>query len=93
MKKLIQGKEKLEKITMLIGLTSIKSKAMHRALIEYYCSDKNRKKRATALMNDVKETNLNRDMKKINVVAGKLERLKELDWPEYKELIDNKKAA
>lgn len=93
MKKLIQGKENLEKITMLIGLTSIKSKAMHRALIEYYCSDKNRKKRATALMNDVKETNLNRDMKKINVVAGKLERLKELDWPEYKELIDNKKAA
>ena len=93
MKKLIQGKEKLEKITMLIGLTSIKSKAMHRALIEYYCSDKNRKKRATALMNDVKETNLNRDMKKINVVAGKLERLKELDWPEYKELRDNKKAA
>ena len=93
MKKLIQGKENLEKITMLIGLTSIKSKAMHRALIEYYCSDKNRKKRATALMNDVKETNLNRDMKKINVVAGKLERLKELDWPEYKELRDNKKAA
>jgi len=93
MKKLIQGKENLEKITMLIGLTSIKSKAMHSALIEYYCSDKNRKKRATALMNDVKETNLNRDMKKINIVAGKLERLKELDWPEYKALRDNKKAA
>lgn len=93
MKKLIQGKENLEKVTLLIGLTSIKSKAMHRALIEYYCSDTNRKKRATALMNDVKETNLNRDMKKINIVAGKLERLKEIDWPEYKELRDNKKAA
>jgi hypothetical protein len=93
MNQLIQGKENLEKIKMLIGLTSIKSNAMHRALIEYYCSNKNRKKRATALMNDVKETNLNRDMKKINVVAGKLERLKELDWPDYQALRDNKKAA
>ena len=73
---------------MLIGLTSIKSKNMHRALIDYYCSNNNRKKRATALMNDAKETNLSRDINKINVVAGKLERLKELDWPDYQKLIN-----
>jgi len=93
MKLLIQGKENLEKITMLIGLTSIKSKSMHSAIIDYYCSDNNRKKRAVALMNDVIETNLSRDIKKINVVAGKLERLKELDWPDYQELRNNKKTA
>ena len=93
MKQLIQGKENLEKIILLIGLTSIKSKAMHSAIIDYYCSNNNRKKRATAIRNEVKETNLSRDIKKINIIAGKLERLKELDWPDYQALRNNKKTA
>ena len=43
MRYIIQGKEKIDKIMMLIGFTSIKSKKMHSALIDYYCSDNNRK--------------------------------------------------
>ena len=93
MKYIIQGKEKIDKIMMLIGFTSIKSKKMHSALIDYYCSDNNRKKRAVANIFEVQEANLCRDIKKINFVAGELERYKEMEWPDYQALRNNKKAA
>lgn len=93
MKFLIKSKEKTEKIELLIGQTSITSKNIKSAIIDYYCSDSNRTKRATALLNDVEESNLSRDMKKVNVEAGKLERLKELDWPEYKAFLKYKEKA
>jgi hypothetical protein len=92
MKYLIKSNEKKEKIVMLIGQTSIKSKNIQNAIIDYYCGDSNKTKRATALLNDVEESNLCRDMKKVNVEAGKLERLKELDWPEYKAFLEYKKT-
>ena len=91
MKYLIKNKEKKEKVEMLIGQTSITSKDIKSAIVDYYCSDSNRTKRATALLNGVEESNLNRDMKKVNIEAGKLERLKELDWPEYKAFLEYKK--
>jgi len=87
---LIKNEEKIEKIELLIGQTSITSKNMKKAIIDYYCSDSNRTKRATALLNDVEESNLSRDMKKVNLEAKKLERLKELDWPEYKAFLEYK---
>jgi hypothetical protein len=91
MKYLIKNKEKKEKVEMLIGQTSITSKDIKSAIVDYYCSDSNRTKRATAFLNGVEESNLNRDMKKVNIEAGKLERLKELDWPEYKAFLEYKK--
>ena len=51
------------------------------------------KKRAVANIFEVQETNLCRDIKKINIVAGELERYKEMEWPDYQALRNNKKAA
>ncbi len=84
---LAQGMEKREKIEILLALTSFKSEGIKGALVDYFCN--NMKKCDAALLNEVKEPNLNRDIKKLNATAAKLERLKELDWPDYKALRDN----
>ena len=86
---LAQGFESREKIDILLDLTSFKSEAIKAALVDYFC--RNMKKCEAALVNDVKESNLNRDIKKLNITAGKLERCKELDWPDYQALKQNEK--
>jgi len=83
MKHLVQGAEKTEKIDLLISLTSLDSEDMRSAMVDHFC--RNMKRSDSALINNVKEPNLSRDIKKINEVAGKLERLKEMDWVKYKE--------
>jgi hypothetical protein len=90
--KLIKGNEKKERILIFIGLTGIRSKKMKEALIEYYCGVQNRTKRTVAALNNVEESNLNRDMKKVERVAGEFEKLKEIDWPEYQAFKEYQKA-
>jgi len=88
---LVQGMEDKRKIELLISCTSLDSEAMQGAFIDHFCRDMS--KTDAALINNVKLPNLSRDIKILNVVAEKFERLKELDWPEYQALKDNKKAA
>ena len=88
---LIQGQECHEKIDIIIKHARLESENMIAAIIDHYCF--NMTKTEAALMNDVKLPNLSRDIKKVNVVAGDIERIKELDWSDYQELKANKKAA
>jgi len=86
---LIQGNEDKEKIEILISNTSIKSANIIAAIIDHFCL--NMTKSEAAILNNVKLGNLSRDIAKINHVAKGFERIKELDWPKYKEL--KEKAA
>ncbi len=79
---LIKGEELKEKIEILISLTGLDSEPMEAAMVDHFC--RNMSKSHAAALNGVQQSNLSRDIKKIDIVAGKLERLKELDWPDYK---------
>ncbi|MDO6426218.1 hypothetical protein Q4489_04300 [Thalassotalea sp. 1_MG-2023] len=50
------------------------------------------KRSEAALINNVKESNMCRDIKLLNEYAAKHERMKEIEWPEYKEYKEYKKA-
>lgn len=88
---LVQGQECREKIDIMIKHARLESENMIAAIVDHYCF--NMTKTEAALMNDVKLPNLSRDIKKVNVEAGDIERVKELDWSDYQELKATKKAA
>ena len=90
MKYLLQGSEPKEKVEILISMTGLESENMEQAIIDHLT--KGMKRSEAAYINNVKESNMSRDIKLLNEYAAKHERMKEIEWPNYKEYRDNKKA-
>ena len=70
---LLQGNECDERFEIILSLTSIRSKPMIKALHDYYVMGR------VEEMIVVDAGNFNRAKYTMNVVAGKIERIKELD--------------
>lgn len=79
---LIQGLESLERVNLLLGLTRIDSEDVKHSLIDYLTKGMDLK--TSAEINDVKQQNFNRALKRINEVAGVVEKIKEIDWVKFR---------
>lgn len=79
---LIQGMESLERVNLLLALTRIDSEDVKSALIDYLTNGVDLK--SAAELNDVKQQNFNRALKRINSVAYTVEKIKEIDWARFK---------
>ena len=84
---LLQGMEPAERVEILLSLTSIKSENIREAVRAYLVEGKSRG--FAAGLNDIPEGNLTRALDKLNVVAGKIEQIKELDWKKFKDKWSN----
>ncbi len=80
--KLIQGNEDVERIKILLTLTSITSEKAQQSLIDYFSGDYN--KTFAASLNGVRQSNLSRNKKILNKAAEKVEKIKEIDWAKFK---------
>lgn len=82
---LLQGMEDAERFDILLSFIRIDNENMKAALRDHLVKPAEGKpggfsKRNAALFNDVDVSNFNRDLKRLNKVAAKIERLKEIDW-------------
>lgn len=78
MKYLIQGSEPYERVELIISLTKMDSEDMRQAIIDHLT--KGFSVSDSAKINGVLQSNLARAIKNLNVIAGKVEKIKELDW-------------
>lgn len=78
MRYIIKGSEPIERVLLLLKLTKIKSENMKSAIIDHYVNGL--KEGHAALLNDVKQQNLNKALKRLNKQAGVVEEIKEYDW-------------
>ena len=78
MRYIVKGSESIERIKLLLKLTKIKSEKMKSAIVDHYVNGL--KEAHAALLNDVKQQNLNKALKRLNEMAGVVEEIKEYDW-------------
>ncbi|QFI37590.1 hypothetical protein FR932_06915 [Moritella marina ATCC 15381] len=78
MKFLTKGLEHEERINLLLQLTKIGSENIKSALVDHLT--KGLTENDAAMLNDVPQQNFNRALKRLNDVAGVVEKVKELDW-------------
>lgn len=79
---LISGFESKERVDLLISLTKINSEQLKDSIIDHLCAGHSEKDAVS--LNGVTQSNFNRAMKKLNDVAGIVEKIKELDWERFK---------
>ncbi len=75
---LTKGLEPEERINLLLQLTKIGSENIRNALVDHLT--KGLAENDAAMLNDVSQQNFNRALKRLNVVAGVVEKIKELDF-------------
>ncbi|KXO13292.1 hypothetical protein AKG98_3513 [Moritella sp. JT01] len=78
MKFLTKGLETEERINLLLKLTKIGSENIKIALVDHLT--KGLTENDAAMLNGVSQQNFNRALKRLNTVAGVVEKVKELDW-------------
>tara|TARA_B100001059_G_scaffold1670_1_gene1427 strand:+ start:4788 stop:5033 length:246 start_codon:yes stop_codon:yes gene_type:complete len=78
MRYIIKGSEPRERVEMLLKFTKIKSENMKAAIVDHYVNGL--KEAHAALLNNVKQQNLNKALKRLNEMAGVVEEIKEYDW-------------
>ncbi|SQD77838.1 PapB/FocB family fimbrial expression transcriptional regulator [Moritella yayanosii] len=78
MKFLTKGLEPEERINLLLQLTKIGSENIKSALVDHL--SKGLTENDAAMLNNVSQQNFNRALKRLNGVAGIVEKVKELDW-------------
>lgn len=79
---LLKGMESEERVDLLLALTSIRSEATIKALKMYLvqgCSESE-----ICAARGITQSNFNRDLSKLNAVAGTVEQIKEIDWARFK---------
>lgn len=76
------GGESKERVELLLSLTKINSEPLRDSITDHLCAGHSEKD--AALLNGVTQSNFNRAMKKLNDVAGIVEKIKELDWERFK---------
>ena len=81
MKFLTKGLEPEERINLLLQLTKIGSEDIKNALVDHLT--KGLTENDAAMLNDVSQQNFNRALKRLNGVAGVVEKIKELDSTYY----------
>ena len=77
MKFLTKGLEPEQRINLLLQLTKIGSENIKSALIDHLT--KGLAENDAAMLNDVSQQNFNRALKRLNIVTGVVEQIKELD--------------
>ena len=77
MKFLTKGLESEERINLLLQLTKIGSENIKSALVDHLT--KGLAENDAAMLNDVSQQNFNRALKRLNNVAGVVEKIKEVD--------------
>lgn len=77
MKFLSKGLEPELRVNLLLRLTKIGSQNIKSALVDHLT--KGLTENDAAMLNDVSQQNFNRALKRLNVVAGVVEQIKELD--------------
>jgi len=82
MRYLIKGCESVERVKLLISLTSISSEPISEAILDHLC--KGHDEAAAVMLNGTTQSNFNRAMSRLNEVAGIVEKIKELDWDKFK---------
>jgi selenocysteine lyase/cysteine desulfurase len=78
MKYLYKGSQSQERLDVLLSFGKSTSEDIKSALSDYLVRGINKTNAAT--LNGVPGPNLTRALKRLEVVAGKVERVKELDW-------------
>ncbi|QUM85311.1 PapB/FocB family fimbrial expression transcriptional regulator [Moritella sp. 28] len=78
MKFLTKGLEPEERINLLLQLTKIDSENIKSALADHLT--KGLAESDAAMLNNVSQQNFSRVLKRLNGVAGVVEKIKELDW-------------
>lgn len=73
-----RGSETRERMELLLKLTKITSENMISAIIDHYVNGL--RQEHAALLNGIKQQNLNRTVKRLNELAGVVEQIKEIDW-------------
>ncbi len=79
---MIQGLETVERLELVISLTSIRSQPQIDALRRYFVGGVNIS--ACAALSDLTESNLQRAIKRVQAVDDTIEHIKELDWARFK---------
>ena len=85
MKFLISGSEPQKRVELIISFTTMDSEDMHQAIIDHLTRGFSISQ--SAKINGVAQSNLNRAMATLNVIAGKIEAVKELDWAKFNKSI------
>lgn len=76
------GGESKERVELLLSLTKINSEPLRDSIVDHLFVGHTEKD--AVLLNGVTQSNFNRAMKKLNDVAGIVEKIKELDWERFK---------
>lgn len=87
MKYLISGSEPQKRVELIISFTKMDSEDMHQAIIDHLT--KGFTVSQSAKINGVAQSNLNRDIIKLNVIAGKIEAVKVLDWVKFNKSVSD----
>ncbi|PKH06415.1 hypothetical protein [Moritella sp. Urea-trap-13] len=77
MKFLTKSLESEQRVNLLLQFTKIGSENIKRALIDHLT--KGLTENDSAMLNDVSQQNFNRALKRLNIVAGIIEQIKNLD--------------
>jgi hypothetical protein len=79
---LFKGQQTKERLDILLSLTKINSENMQEALYDHFVRGMDES--AAALINEIKKPNLTKSINRLNDVASKVEKVKELDWRHLK---------
>jgi len=82
MKMLVRGLEEESRVNLIMKLTRIDSEGVKSALIDHLT--KGLSEDDAAMLNDVRQQNFNRALKRLNEVAVIVEDIKNLDWERFK---------
>lgn len=75
---LLQGRETEQRLSLLLGLTNVRSEPILRAMHYFYVNGMSEK--LVVQFKDVTQSNFNRACSKLNKVVEIVELIKELDW-------------
>lgn len=81
MKMLVKGLEEKSRVNLMMKLTRIDSKNIKSALIDHLT--KGLSEDDAAMLNDVRQQNFNRALKRLNEVATIVEDIKNHDWARF----------
>ena len=82
MKYLVQGHESKQRIELLLELTNIRSEALKQSLMLYLVDSVIAQK--SYIRAGVNQQNFARGLKRLEFVASRVEKIKELDWQNKK---------
>ena len=79
---MLQGMETDQRLNLVISLTSIRSEPQKLALQKHFVEGLNFS--ACAALSEISESNFQRAMDRVQAVDDVIEKIKELDWVQFK---------